>query len=461
MTKPKLETQQIRLYSALEKRLVDLGLKMAGASEWLRIINNLPKKGVSKTEIEWTRIVWFLELDLEARISIDDILQFLACEQPCELLLQRHVEDKFTPVARFDHKKRPDRPPSIKIRNGLRESRSLHVCDRSFGIGVWSHTQIDPELFGQQHYWSVSVPCGRKHMPTYDPSKRFDSPAEALAYGKSLVGDMAAKWRSEGFVGPAYAMNHFSEYILPDGGNYSEWLITAPHVPETYSRSHFDVDNVVAHVRTTDRVSSQADRLLVMEEIQSDWNQSLREAEHVLADRGWIAGERYPCDLDIPPVNPYLHHWLDAAVRMMILLAGKKGYHGIAWLPGRLHAERFPKAVASGLETFYDRIVLKAVEKLGRSWGKHVERRQITTRTRRYRSIYSSTDQRWWVIEEATQRVVEKFDDAARAKKHRASLETLTKEDIFVLLIDNGMRNDLKLNGLPRIGSVGHRTRLP
>lgn len=65
------------------------------------------------------------------------------------------------------------------------------------------------------------------------------------------------------------------------------------------------------------------------------------------------------------------------------------------------------------------------------------------------------------MIEEATQRVVETFDDAARAKKHSASLETLTNEDVFALLIDDGMRNDLKLNGLPRIGSVGHRIRLP
>jgi hypothetical protein len=460
MTGPKLETQQITLYSALEKRLVELGLKTARAGEWLRIIRNLPKKGVSETEIEWTQIAWFLELDLEARITIDDIRKFLVCEQPCELLLQRHVEDKFAPVVRFDQQKLPAHPPPIKMRYGLRETRLLHVRDRSFGIGVWSHTQVDPELFGQNRYWSVSVPRGRKHLPTYDPVNRFASSSDALAYGRKLVGDMAASLRSKGFVGPVYAMNHFSEYILPDGSNYSEWLITAPHVPETYSGSHFEVDNVVAHVRTTDRISPEADRLLVMEEIQSDWNQSLREAEHVLAERGWIAGQRFPCDLDIPPFNPYLHHWLDAAVRMMILLAAENGYRGIAWLPGRLHAERFPSAIASGLEVFYDRIVLKAVEKLGRSWGKTVEQSQITTRTRRYRTSYCRTDKRWRVIETATQRVVEKFDDERNAEIYCASLETPVNEDVFVLMIDDGMRNDLKLNGLPRIGSVGPRAHL-
>lgn len=459
MTEPKLETQQISLYSTLEKRLVELGLKAARAGEWLRIINNLPKKGVSETEIEWTQIVCNLEFDLEARITMDDIRQFLAYEQPCELMLQRHVEDKFSPVVRFDYQRRPDGPTPIKIRHGLRETRLLHVRDRSFGIGIWLHTQVDPELFGQYRYWTASVPRGRKHLPTYDPENHFATLSEALAYGRKLVGDMAASLRSKGFVGPVSAMNHFSEYILPDGANYLEWLITAPHVPETYNESHFDVENVVAHVRTTDRISPKAGRLLLMEEIQSDWNQALRAAEYVLAERGWIAGEQYPSDLDIPPLNPYLHHWLDAALRMMILLAAEKGYHGIAWLPGRLHAERFPSAIASGLEVFYDRIVLKAVGKLGRSWGKTVENAQITTRTRRYRAIYSRTDKHWRVIEEATQRLVEKFDDARSAEIHCASLEIPTKEDVFVLMIDDEMRCDLKLNGLPRIGSIGPRLR--
>ncbi|MBI5922414.1 MAG: hypothetical protein HY847_12335 [Betaproteobacteria bacterium] len=54
---------------------------------------------------------------------------------------------------------------------------------------------------------------------------------------------------------------------------------------------------------------------------------------------------------------------------MMLMLAANQGFAGIAWLPGTLHAERFPWANAEGLKTFCDRIVPAAVEKLAKSWG--------------------------------------------------------------------------------------------
>ena len=140
----------------------------------------------------------------------------------------------------------------------------------------------------------------------------------------------------------------------------------------------------MAHVRTTVRITPQGGRLLVMEEIQSDWNQALRKAIQEARVRHTEDADEcdlieWDDDLDPPPDNPYLNHWLEAALRMMLLLAANPGLAGIAWLPGTMHAERYPWANAEGLKAFYDRIVPAAAEKLAKSWGARLEAAQFST----------------------------------------------------------------------------------
>ena len=121
--------------------------------------------------------------------------------------------------------------------------------------------------------------------------------------------------------------------MLPGGEHYTEWLITAPNLPERYNNPHFDIENLVAHVWTTERTSVEITLpttgpsaptprrvlLLELEEIQSDWCQELRDAE--------LKNTPY---LDPRPPNPYRYHWVDVALRMMLLLAAEKGFHGLA-----------------------------------------------------------------------------------------------------------------------------------
>ena len=90
-------------------------------------------------------------------------------------------------------------------------------------------------------------------------------------------------------------------------------------------------------------------------------------------------------DMDPPPFNPYRNHWLEAALRMMLLIAANQGFAGIAWLPGKLHAERFPWANADGLTMFYDHIVPSAAERLAKSWGAHLSVAQFPTLSRRFK----------------------------------------------------------------------------
>ena len=52
--------------------------------------------------------------------------------------------------------------------------------------------------------------------------------------------------------------------------------INAPSSPAFYS-SHFDEPNVLAHIRVNDRVDADGKKMLLIEEVQSDWHQAGRE----------------------------------------------------------------------------------------------------------------------------------------------------------------------------------------
>ena len=71
----------------------------------------------------------------------------------------------------------------------------------------------------------------------------------------------------------------FSKYTMPGGENYREVLLTLPeNKGEEYKSSHWeDSPNVLAHFRLNDRTGPGGERILFVEEIQSDWHQDGRK----------------------------------------------------------------------------------------------------------------------------------------------------------------------------------------
>ena len=192
-----------------------------------------------------------------------------------------------------------------------------------------------------------------------------------------------------------------------------------------------------------------------MEEIQSDWNQALREIEL----HGQLIGDSDEAEEEPPPDNPFRYHWVEAALRMMLLLAANRGFKAIAWLPGWIHAERFPWANAAGLEGFYDELLPKAVAKLGKSWGANIIEATIPTLTRNFVVREAKGRKGYLVVEKATCREIDHFfSSLSEADYCRLALEVPTSEQVPSLLISEAMRADLVANGLPCLGSIGRRT---
>lgn len=469
----KYEISPLKLWSPLQSQLATCGLNKASPQQWIGTIRNLQKKGVSAIEIQWSWVMrWLGEVPESGKnnsnpakqllpvVYLDELLDYLAEKPPCELVLQRLVSIEYVPQVRYIKQPRPAKLPPVVVLHGRREIRLLQYIDRAFGIHITMHIEVDDGLFGRHRYWSVAIPRGRKKISAEPVARKFLTGQAAQDYGRRLIQRMARRLGQEGFVGTLKNVNLFTPYVLPGGANYTEWLITAPNLPVEYFGEHFDLPNIIAHVRTTERIAPLGEKLLVMEEIQSDWNQTLRAAiqmqqEAVTEDDGENLLE---WDEDTPPQNPYLNHWLDAALRAMLLLAAQRNFDGLVWLPGKLHAERFYWANAEGLQTFYDRLVPAAMQKLAAVWGRKIETSYIETLTRRYRVRQKTRPYDWCVQHVASGAITrESFSSHAVAEDYRRTLEEPVQEEVHGIFLTTAIRHDLLNNGLPYLGAIEKR----
>lgn len=227
----------------------------------------------------------------------------------------------------------------------------------------------------------------------------------------------------------------YQDYQLPGGTNYHEHLLTLPQktskaeIPGdiasefqaaqndkalNYQSSHWDEPNVLAHVRTNDR-DVEGVPALHIEEIQSDWHQQGRkqgyqpEADAVkqqVQDLLKEASTLSPSDprykeiyQQLPalqtkasrqqvPDAPFKTSWPELALKRMIRQAADEGKTRVSWTPGADQRTN-PKllnpnaqddqAVAAekanqGLIGFYDTMLPKIAEKIGKPYGVKVQK---------------------------------------------------------------------------------------
>jgi hypothetical protein len=172
--------------------------------------------------------------------------------------------------------------------------------------------------------------------------------------------------------------------------------------PEFRSQ-HWDDPNVLAHVRMSDRVGPNDEKLLHVEELQSDWGQEGRQlgfkgkdplsaAERNEFNRLRIMPDHIKTPEEIqleesfykraygtasgPPVGPYVTNtqgWTDLALKRVMKEAAEGGYDGVVFTPGAEQAKRYPgmeEKAAQGLEKFYDNFVTTRAKELARQHDK-------------------------------------------------------------------------------------------
>ena len=153
--------------------------------------------------------------------------------------------------------------------------------------------------------------------------------------------------------------------------------------PKNYRSSHWNEPNVLAHVRFNDRTGPNGEKILFVEEVQSDWHREGRERGYageagkpkaaILKSNsgesyalyspdkeriGWFStreeaaekatslgfepvNEVTPTQLEKVPDAPFKTSWHELVMKRMLRHAAENGYEKLAWISGDETAKRY------------------------------------------------------------------------------------------------------------------------
>lgn len=118
----------------------------------------------------------------------------------------------------------------------------------------------------------------------------------------------------------------YSGYQLPGGKNYKEIKIQylePGNKLDSYVSPHWSERNVLAHLRTNERVDMEGNSVLFLEELQPEW---------IKAARGKVEASDRP---------PFSKEWVLLGVKQAIQEAIETGKDSVAWINGQQTADRY------------------------------------------------------------------------------------------------------------------------
>lgn len=136
-------------------------------------------------------------------------------------------------------------------------------------------------------------------------------------------------------------------------------------VERAFTGGHFDEPNVVSHVRFNTRIDSEGNKVLFLEEIQSDWAAAGRrrgfEGEFTVKKIGEGDSARWQVikpdgtivletaseataraqTEDVIPAAPFLKNWHELTLKRMLRHAAENDFDKMAWITGEQTADRY------------------------------------------------------------------------------------------------------------------------
>jgi len=325
------------------------------ANQWIGTLQNLASKGVRSEELQRSGLLDFLEDAKEHRKQLTGS-ELLAAVDFSELRLSI-VANSDTAKKQLRFEVVPERKlPKIKgeAKPQAGQQRRLHLFDRALGYRIEEVTHL--ALWGGDVHWQAVTFDGRVLRSRETRRAVFGSAAEAVARAQEHAKEHWPKMRMLG---------QWGKWAWTGGADYREWLITLPWYPDSYYSDHFALRNVLAHVRCDIREGGNGERILMLQEIQSDWaQQARRERQEV---HGGFAGEA-----EIP-TPPFLADWPSLVLKLMFLHAATAGVDAIAWTQGRHQVQRYEGRGQVGLRELYDQTLPREANRLLKPFGRRCE----------------------------------------------------------------------------------------
>ena len=331
-------------------------------------------------------------------------------------------------------------------------------------------------------------------MPGYKTQEAEDRGLQALVnLSKMERAQFLEALKSKPPVTPETRMfqtPHHEDRTLPGGENYREFVLRHPKEEFEGVEHHFGgTPNILASVRAKDRTGPNGEKILHLEELQSDWHQQGRKHGYRPAGQSKkLTGEPYKVDEDEygikwsdgsvepdtysenyanrlaalgkltgkVPDAPFKKNWHEMALKKMIHHAAKSGYDSIAITPGAEQADRYGflenDKRAKGMKGFYDKIVPNFLNQFGKKYGAKVGQGKINiddpnghSQTEMLRAS-GIPEQNWGQLSyPQTQQMMSEYSAKQPPKMAPVHIFPITPE----------MREDVTKNGVPLYADGG------
>ncbi len=241
------------VYSTLQRRLQAMGKFKAGGDQWLKTIENFQKNGVRAEEFEFAELVpdlWVLD-DEQGQMSAGDLAGLCNFTDlrlsviPVISTAQKQIRFAQPPERAL---KRTKKLP--KAQAG--QTRDVAGFDPVLGYRI--EQVVHQTLWGSKSHWQAVL---------YDGAVLRNVWEQSLFSTSEAATELAALHAKQNFP-KRLALGRFGRFAWSGGKDYREWLITLPYYPTSYLSGHFDVRNVLAHVRCDIREGVDGERVLML-----------------------------------------------------------------------------------------------------------------------------------------------------------------------------------------------------
>lgn len=267
--------QTTPFYSALERAVDGVQTKRAPAAQWLATLKKAP--GVKAEELEWTGLEEWLA-DQTAPVEKEAVL---------DVVRQGAVTVEEVVLGDPENFDEGAFNEELMSRQGLAMDRFFDYYEPSYHVVEVTEDEDGNAL--EEPKWAVA------ESGSYDPldGEIFDNEDEASERADDLDQDNRyeaerdwlndavdeAELREQFLIDPAEYASYSSD---PSSGTYRELLIRFPlgegNNPSTDPSTHWNNhEGVVAHARFMDKRGPNGEKILFVEEVQSDWHQQGRE----------------------------------------------------------------------------------------------------------------------------------------------------------------------------------------
>jgi hypothetical protein len=419
-TKPQAPVSDIGFYSATEQAALNLGRNKGTGQSFINDLMKAPD--VKKEELAYTGLDDFLRD--KPNVTKQEVQDFLAnnrvdvqevtygapiAEDPIGIAKRKEIFDKYEPEIQ-DLYRRIDKPEYVVydaetntvLKNYTNYDDAL--LDNLDPMGAFSKArtglrpkensrQLQQQITDLQNLRDAQADAVYK-IPESTPTK-FGK--YTLAGGENyreilLTLPQKPKALPEGFNVDAYSVNGVTKYGVYDvngqrygsGATKDEALqrFNELHQDKPYQSSHFKEPNILAHMRVNDRIDADGKKMLLVEEIQSDWHQAGREkgyndpkaqnqAQQQITDlkeehkrlgklkeqakteeeKSAISQQRFDLMNQVQelakigqtgiPDAPFKDTWYQLALKRLTKYAADNGYERIGLTTGRQQADRF------------------------------------------------------------------------------------------------------------------------